>query len=207
MPIPAKKWLASFIIVSIIVLACSCTLANQPPVITSIEAEPEIILALDSCQIECLAVDEEGDELSYEWSTPAGTLSGNSSTVVWNAPDKPGEYTISVDVTDEKRNKVTGSITITVRENNQPEITDLKVSPGMKVTPGRTCKIECIAQDHDGDELSYEWSASRGGLSPEGNIAEWVAPESNGTYDITVVVRDDRGGEATQTVQIKVGCG
>jgi PKD domain. len=108
MIMPAKKWLTSFIIVSTIVLVCSCSLFNLPPTITSIKAEAEMVLSSDSCQAQCLAADREGDELSYEWSATAGTVSGNCSTVVWNAPDEPGEYTISVDVTDEMGNKPQG---------------------------------------------------------------------------------------------------
>jgi hypothetical protein len=203
-----KNWLASLTVLSIvIVFACSCAPVNYPPAITSLEAEREVIPPSECCQIKCVASDPEAGELNYEWSVMGGTISGNGSSVTWTAPDEPGKYTISVSVIDEKANKAAESVIITVRENHPPEITDLKVSPGLKVKYGRACTITCVAQDADGDELSYGWSANRGGISAEGNIATWTAPNCDGTYDIIVEVKDSLGGEVTRTVQIKVGHG
>ena len=51
-------------------------LANHRPAITSLEAEPERVLHLGSCQIACNATDPDGDELSYRWSASGGNISG-----------------------------------------------------------------------------------------------------------------------------------
>jgi hypothetical protein len=60
--------------------------------------------------------------------------------------------------------------------------------------------VTCNATDPDGDELSYEWSASGGSITGADAAVNWVAPEEIGIYDITVVVDDGRGGNATRTI-------
>ena len=111
----------------------------------------------------------------------------------------------NVVVTDTTGAKSSASPPIKEAINHPPVIDgNLKVSPSTRVSPGRTCTVECLAKDPDNDELSYVWSASKGKISTGGTIATWVAPDCDGTYDITVVVKDAKGGEATQAVQIQV---
>ena len=52
-------------------------IANHLPVITSVKAERAAVLTSESCQIECIALDEDGDELNYEWSASKGEIDGN----------------------------------------------------------------------------------------------------------------------------------
>jgi hypothetical protein len=49
------------------------------------------------------------------------------------------------------------------------------------------------ASDNDGDEISYSWTASEGTLTPAGGIGQvvtWRAPDSHGTYRVTLNVTD-----------------
>jgi hypothetical protein len=73
-----------------------------------------------------------------------------------------------------------------------------------RVLPSGSCQIICTASDRDGDELSYNWSASGGGISGEGDTITWTAPPSIGSYDVTVTVTDGRGGETVSQVTIIV---
>jgi rhodanese-related sulfurtransferase len=90
--------------------------------------------------------------------------------------------------------------------NHLPIIKSLTSKPS-KVKPTHECTIECTAQDPDGDELSYAWSASGGNISGEGAAITWTAPDKESNYDIAVVVGDGKGGQAKETVQVRVGCG
>jgi len=89
---------------------------------------------------------------------------------------------------------------------NQPPVIISLTAEQTTVVRATTTTIECIASDPDGDKLSYIWSASRGGISWEGSVATWVAPNAIGTYKITVTVTDDRGDQATQSIEIEVTC-
>lgn len=49
------------------------------------------------------------------------------------------------------------------------------------------------ATDNDGDEISYSWTAEEGTLDPAdgiGQVVTWRAPDSHGTYRVTLKVTD-----------------
>jgi len=91
----------------------------------------------------------------------------------------------------------------TVLANHRPAIVGLEATPG-KVSPLGTCQIVCTASDADEDELSYNWSTNSGEINGEGATVTWHAPRSSGSYNVTVIITDGRGGEATNYVTIEV---
>jgi len=199
-----KKWVSGFtVLLSIILLVGGCAPANQPPGIISLKAKQDVLSPLSSCLIECVASDEDGDELSYEWSAGEGNINGDGATVAWTAPETEGIYNIMVRVTDGNGGEATRSVTITVKDNHPPIIHNLIVDTDW-VTPSSSCRIECDAEDPDGDELNYEWSTDGGDISDTGSIVTWTVPEAVGLYTITVVVTDGYGGEATIPLDVSV---
>ena len=184
-------------------LVPSCKFANQAPAITNLEARQSVVGPLDSCVVECIASDPDGDELTYEWSASKGNITGGGATVAWSAPEMEGVYSIVVKVADGNEGEATDSITITVKDNHPPEIISLAADKEW-VTPSGNCRVECKAEDPDGDELSYEWSASGGHISGTGSVVNWTAPERVGLYDITVAVNDGYGGQSTRLLSISV---
>jgi len=89
--------------------------------------------------------------------------------------------------------------------NHWPIITSLEAPE--RVYPSGSCQIVCNASDPDGDELSYNWSASGGNISGTGSEVIWTAPEEIGIYDITVVVDDGHDGEDARSVTLNVTLG
>jgi hypothetical protein len=192
------------IVAAIMLLALSCTtIANHPPIIMGLKAEPEAVLISSSCQIECIASDEDGEELNYEWSASGGGINGNGARVIWTAPDSEGIYNVVVKVTDGRGGEASDSITIPVRVNHSPTITGL-IADADWVSPSGSLQVKCDAEDPDGDELGYEWSTSGGDISGTGAVVNWTAPEGVGLYDIQVVVTDDYGAEDTRSLAISV---
>jgi len=183
-------------------------LANHRPVITSLEA-PERVLPRGSCQIACTASDRDGDELSYNWSasgseiTGGGEITGEGATVTWTAPNFIGSYNVTVIVTDGRGGEATSQITIQVRTNKSPIITGL-IADAVWTLPSGSLQVTCNASDPDGDELSYEWSATAGDISGTGAVVDWTAPEEVGIYDVTVVVTDGHLSSATDSLSISV---
>jgi len=199
-----NKWRAGLaILVIIIFLIGGCVPANHPPVITSLKAEPGAILPSGSCYIECIASDEDGDELSYEWLARKGDIDGDGAIVTWIAPESEGIYNIMVKVTDGNGGEVTDSITITVRVNSPPTITSL-IADADWVTPSSSCRIECNAEDPDGDELIYKWSADGGDISGADSAVTWTAPDAVGPYNVLVAAIDGHGEEDTAFLTISV---
>jgi len=181
-------------------------LANHEPTIASLEAEPGRIPISGSCQVVCTASDSDGDELSYDWSASGGEIGGEGAAVIWTAPNSTGSYYVAVMVTDDRGGEVTDDVTIIVRANQPPTITNLAADTVWS-TPSGTIQVTCNASDLDGDELSYEWSATGGSISSTGPEVTWTAPEETGTYHITAVVIDGHGAEDTKSVTLSVATG
>jgi hypothetical protein len=205
------------IIVGIVVAAVALAilfytiLGNHRPAITSLAAEPERVLPLGSCQIVCNATDPDGDELSYGWSASGGkingiTIAGEEAMVTWTAPGSAGFYDVTVIVMDSRGSAVTDSVTITVRTNTSPAINSLTADADWTLPLG-SLNVTCDASDPDGDELSYQWTASGGNISGTGAAVNWTAPQEVGTYNITVVVKDGHGREDTRFVSPSVALG
>ena len=199
-----KEWITRLaILVTIVFLVAGCAPANHQPAITSLKAEPEAVYPSGSCEIECVASDEDGDELSYEWLAGNGHIDGDGAIVVWNAPESEGIYNIMVKVTDGNDGEASDSITISVRDNRPPAIASV-IADMDWVKPSNSCQLKCEAEDPDGDELSYEWSADGGDISGTGSVVTWTAPDAAGLYNITVVVIDGHGEEETRMLTVSV---
>ena len=181
-------------------------LANHRPAITSLEAESERVSPRGSCQITCTATDRVGDELSYNWSADGGEINGKGAAVNWTAPYLAGSYNVTVIVTDSRGSGVTRKVTIEVRTNRAPTIDNL-VANVVWTTPSGNLQVTCNATDPDGDELSYEWTATGGDISGTGTVVNWTAPQEIGIYNVTVVVRDGCGGGDIRGVLLSVSPG
>jgi hypothetical protein len=196
------------LVIAILLIGASCPTENQLPVIFSLTTNQDRLDPLASCQIECIASDPDGDELSYSWSAAGGLIWYEGPTAIWMAPEALGNYTITVVVSDGRNGEATEQIAIQVLAPNQPPFINSLTTDCPRVKPGHTATITCVASDPDGDELSYSWSAEAGNISGEGDTVTWVAPNDYGTYTIIVTVADGRGSQVIQSLDIIVcGCG
>jgi hypothetical protein len=181
-------------------------LANHRPAISSLETEPEKVLPSGKCQIVCNATDPDGDELSYGWSADGGGITGEGDTVTWTAPNSVGSYNVTVMVIDSRGGGVTDYVTIPVRTNKAPTINSL-IADADWTTPSGSLQVTCNATDPDGDELSYEWTATGGNITGTGAVVSWTAPQEIDVYYITVVVKDGHGSADTRTLPVSVVTG
>ncbi|NWF77660.1 MAG: hypothetical protein HXY36_03595 [Chloroflexi bacterium] len=180
-------------------------MGNHPPVIANLEADPGRVLRGATSQIVCNATDRDGDELIYGWSASGGTMSmsGAGNTVTWTAPRADGSYNITAIVTDGRGGVATKYVIVEVRSNKAPVISSLTADKDWTL-PSGSIQITCNASDPNGDELSYEWSASGGSITGAGSEIAWNAPAETGIYYITVVVTDAYGGSDTRTLPLSV---
>jgi len=88
--------------------------------------------------------------------------------------------------------------------NHKPIISYLSASPRTAFI-NQNITITCTASDQDGDTLTYSWSSSPGGtITGSGSRITWKSPATKGTYTITCMVSDGKGGEVKETVDIIV---
>ena len=188
--------------VAVIAVVLYTMLANHRPAIAGLEAREKVV-PNGKCEIVCIASDRDGDTLSYNWSASGGNISGTGAAVNWTAPGSLGSYNVTVTVTDGRGEEATKQVIIEVRANRAPTISSL-VADADWTLPLGSIQVTCEATDPDDDELSYEWSATRGNISGTGAAVNWTAPQDVGVYNVTVVVKDGHASEDAMFVPLSV---
>ena len=151
------------------------------------------------------ASDPDGDELTYDWSAPAGRFSEatDTATTRWTAPDETGPVTIGVEVSDGQGGTASAEVTVEVA-NRSPDVSAW--CDPCEVHQGGEVALTATASDPDGDSLTYDWSAPAGRFSEATDAAttRWTAPDEVGPVTIRVEVSDGRGGTASAEVTVDV---
>jgi hypothetical protein len=118
------------LVITGIILIITCTLLsactayiNKPPKISGITATHLLVYPRGTVELECIASDSEGDDLTFRWTSTDGEITGNGPSVTWNAPNKYGEYYIMVVVEDEDGSSSQDSIMIGVVVNEHTKTT------------------------------------------------------------------------------------
>ena len=186
---------------------------NNPPTIASLTADADWTTPSGNLQVTCSASDPDGDELSYEWTAAAGSISGTGSIVGWSAPQGVGKYEVTVVVTDGHDGSTTKTASLSVLTGQPPIIQALNITakhcylkpnpPGYYVGKEKEYSIECSVQD-TGIELSYDWSCTGGVISDEGSLIEWTAPNASVEVTVTVIVSDISGSMTSENITLSV---
>ena len=209
------------IVAAMLFLAPSCmTPTNRPPVIASLEAEPEKVIFLGSCQITCNTTDPDGNALSYEWTATGGNISGTGAAIKWTAPREVGTYNVTVVVKDGYGGQDTRFVPLIVLgppsiENlivtaQDPEYLKASDTAGYDyyVWMTNVYYIECISSNTSG-ELVYDWSCDNGEISGGGSNITWTAPNQQSVkITITVKVSDAASDEVGKNIAFYIpSCG
>jgi hypothetical protein len=181
------------------------TISNYPPRIKSLKTKEQSLLKGDSIIVYCTAVDPEGENLTFNWNTSAGSVIGDGSNVLWELPDKIGEYKIEIFISDNNGGVDSSSTIVNVVEsfNEIPVINGFEALP-RKIDLGGESQIKCNATDGDNDDLFYEWYSSAGSFSGSGSIINWTAPNQAGNYFVHCKVTDEKDGEVIDSISISV---
>lgn len=87
---------------------------------------------------------------------------------------------------------------------NRPPTVQARCEP-CTVEVGKTSNITAVAQDPDGDTLTYRWTVPSGSLqNPADRQTVWTAPMNEGPVQATVTVNDGKGGTASANTTIQV---
>lgn len=181
---------------------------NQAPVISSLTVDQQQTIPGGKIKLTCYASDPDNDEINFSWECTGGKLEIDGPNVVWEAPEweaaaETEEYQIIVTVKDKAGLSTKSRLTLQVVKNQSPLISKLVAEPTI-VRPGAASVIMCDANDPDGDEINFHWSAKEGQVSGVGKRIMWIAPKDPGTYNIEVLVSDGKGGETTASIPVKV---
>ncbi|MBU3927587.1 MAG: PKD domain-containing protein [Bacteroidetes bacterium] len=178
--------------------------SNQNPEVSSVQVNPSSVTVNGMASISVSASDANGDELSYDYFVSGGSISGSGSSVSWNAPANGGVFTVEVTVSDGKGEATgSGQLTVLAPVNNNPVISSIQLNP-TAANPGQVVSISVLANDADGDQLTYQYQVNGGAVSGSGPSVSWTAPSQAGSYSVTVTVMDGEGGQAVSNGSITV---
>ena len=179
--------------------------ANYPPRIKALTAQPLAVVIGTATTLYCTAADRDGDLLSFLWRSDAGNFAGNGSEVTWTAPHTPGQYTVRLTVQDGKDGIDSAGVSLQVVPyiNHAPVIDSLTAFP-RTLQLGTPSRLTCHASDADNDTLEYAWSTRMGTLTSEGSRAIWIAPNVEGFFYVSCQVSDRRDGVAADSIGIVV---
>ncbi len=144
--------------------------------------------------------DSDGFITAYQWSASNGlSASDTNPTFIF---DQPGNYTVTLTVTDDKGGSSQTSETIIVEAENNPPTAKIVASATSGIAPLTVSFDGGQSSDSDGSIATYQWSASNG-LSANTANTEFSF-EQAGTYTVTLMVTDDKGATATASETITV---
>ena len=86
---------------------------NLTPVISSITANPAEVIYGESSTLTCIATDPDYDPMQYSWSASAGTITETGREVTWIAPNRDGDFNITVTISDSRGGQTTGNVMVT----------------------------------------------------------------------------------------------
>ena len=155
--------------------------------------------------------DEDGDALSYYWTSPAGIIL-NSTTVAnptFDAPDVKAdtEFSFFLIVSDGTINSAPDEVVVKVKHINKTPVANAGVD--QKVEAGDIVSLDGSASfDSDGDLITYKW-ISHPGITLSSTTAvnpAFIAPGGVvfRPYTFILVVNDGMVNSIADTVQITV---
>jgi len=186
--------------------------ANQPPVANA-GLDQNIIFTSTAHLNGSASYDPDGDPIvSYMWtidSAPAGStavLVGGNTATPSLTPDMPGQYIMSLVVSDGKANSAATTVSVTATQNMPP----VALATGMPVTGFAPLAVNFDASgssDPEGGALSYFWDFGDPS-SGFNNTSALVNPNHTyanvGAYTAILTVTDNMGLTNQASVMITV---
>jgi PKD repeat protein len=136
---------------------------------------------------------------AYTWTftdVTVKTLTGAKPTYTFNTP---GVYTITLNVTDAAGNWATDTVIITVLDITKPVA---NAGQDQTVNVGATVTFDASGSSDNVGVVSYEWNFGDETTGTGKTTTHTYA--SQGTYTVTLTVKDSAGNSATDTITITV---
>ncbi|RAW01337.1 PKD domain-containing protein [Pseudochryseolinea flava] len=184
--------------------------ANNPPVVNV--GEDQVLSSPDATlSVTATATDSDGTITTLLWTASPSTgvvfTPNNDETTTITFPDNAATYIVKLEATDNRGDKTSDQLTVTVNANQLPVAFaggDFNV-----VLPVDELKLTGLGSDADGKIVSYLWELqpnSPGGVTPPTATDSVITVQGlqAGTYVFKLTVTDDKGAEATDEATIVV---
>jgi len=175
---------------------------NNPPILSPIGNKT--VNEGNLLEFTVSASDPDGDNLTYAVSNLPEGASFVNQTFRWTPSyDQAGTYEVTFSVEDGRGGKDTETIFIIVKDVNRAPI--LAPIGNKTVDEGSLLEFTISASDPDGDALTYSATNLPRGASFVGRTFRWTPDyDQAGTYEVTFIVEDGKGGKDSETIYITV---
>jgi len=200
-------------------LLAGCGGTDYPPELVSYGQSADTLQAGESAVFWAVAVDPDGDQVTYSWSASQGYfVDPEEDTVIWQSPENPDVNNVNIQaiITDATGLSFIKDFEIVLTsepvqqdttENQPPVITGYGQSL-TKSLLGENVSFWIHAEDPEGENLSYMWTATNGNFSSiSDDSVNWWTYEYTGLTNIGVIVFDTHGSMSARTFQVKVSGG
>ncbi|MFT4889844.1 MAG: VCBS repeat-containing protein [Halobacteriales archaeon] len=144
---------------------------------------------------------DDGEIAGYEWRID-GEVVSDSRTLVYTFAE-PGEYDVTLRVTDDDGVSTMATVTVTVVGENDPPTVSVEIVPSSPAV-GESVTITVEASDPDGSVDGYRLDVDGDGTY-EGRSSETKHTfQEAGEHEVVVRVTDDDGGDTTESRTVVV---
>ncbi|MBC7081428.1 MAG: tandem-95 repeat protein [Thermoplasmatales archaeon] len=169
---------------------------NKPPV-ANFTYSPLQPYDTDTITFADRSYDPDGSIVNWTWDFGDGNISYAQNPTHKYADN--GTYVVKLTVKDDKGANASTSQIIEVR--NKPPTALITYSPD-KPKPKEDINFTSLSTDEDGSIVNWTWNFGDGNISYEQNPKH--AYEKEGTYNVTLIVKDNDGATAEKVIQIEI---
>ncbi|MBC6417734.1 MAG: hypothetical protein GDA44_02545, partial [Prochloron sp. SP5CPC1] len=181
------------------------TPANIQPIITS---SPPKIAALNlPYEYQIRAQDGDGNIVDYNLDkAPEGVTIDSTGVIRWT-PTQVGDNEIQITVTDNDGGKGSQSFVLQVVQTAVNQMPSFLSLPPTKARLGNLYQYHILAEDKDGDPLTYRVKSGPEGITiSQTGVVTWTPTASQlGDKEVLLEIDDNRGGIVQQNYTINVG--
>jgi hypothetical protein len=107
------------LVVALIALCSACLVSQasnsaKSPLISSLEADYMNLDPKAMSEIKCVVSASDNNTVQFTWSSDGGSIIGDGSTVIWQAPNEYGDYHVMVTAKDVNGDSAKAVLTLSV---------------------------------------------------------------------------------------------